>query len=59
MYCYANLFCHANFSLVFGPDFREANVSGGGGQTGGKQPQRGAPALCGRKPISFCKNRET
>ena len=38
IYCYANLFCYANFSIVFGPNFR------GGGQTvSGGHP-------CGREP---------
>ena len=33
IYCYANFVCHANFSIVFGPNF-------GGGQTasGGALP---------------------
>ena len=30
IYCYANFFCHANFSIVFGPNFRGAKVSEGG-----------------------------
>ena len=37
--CYANFFCYANSSIVFGPNFRGAKVSGG------------RPLLpCGRKP---------
>ena len=38
IYCYANLFCYANFSIVFGPNFR------GTKSTGGKLPQ-GAPPV--------------
>ena len=30
MYCYASIFCYANFSIVFGPNFKgEAKVSEG------------------------------
>ena len=43
IYCYANFFRCANFSIVFGPNFREGEVSEGG------LPQRMPP--CGRKPL--------
>ena len=42
IYCYANFFRYANFSIVFGPNF-------GGGGTASRP--RGAP--CGRKPESY------
>ena len=30
IYCYANSFCYANFSIAFGPNFRGTKVSKGG-----------------------------
>ena len=46
IYCYANLFCYANFSVVFGPNF------GGCKSLWGANCLRGRPpAPCGRKPV--------
>ena len=29
IYCHANFFCDANFSFVFGPNFKEVKISRG------------------------------
>ena len=38
IYCCANFFCYANFSIIFGPNFRGAKVSEGGTASGGAPP---------------------
>ena len=42
------IYCYANFSIVFGPNFKE----GGGGKSlrVGKLPRGASP--CGRKPVT-------
>ena len=39
IYCYANFFYYANFSIAFGPNFREGQKSPRGG--GQKSPREG------------------
>ena len=48
IYCYANFFCYANCSLVFGPNFRGRQKS-----LRGKQPQGHLLPPCGRKPVFY------
>ena len=48
IYCYANFFRYANFSIVVGPNFRG----------GGKSPKdRGQTASGGRSPATHCERK--
>ena len=47
IYCYANFFHYANFSIVFGPNFRGEQTASGGGGGGG-----GGVGVSGTKPAN-------
>ena len=45
IYCYANFFHYANFSIVFGPNFGGGQTASGGGGLSGTKPANSVTAV--------------